>query len=125
MRDIHALSMDGEPVAEILLAEPFDEHTPAISPDGQWMAYQSDESGTSEIYLRPFPGVHEGRLKISPAGATKPVSSPDSQELFYISAAGLTMVTISGDTPLAVGTPEVLFPVAGQYLAARGRRANS
>jgi serine/threonine-protein kinase len=54
----------------------------AFSPDGNWIAYQSDESGTYEIYVRPFPGPGR-KVTISSAGGDHPVWSPKGKELFY------------------------------------------
>ena len=51
-----------------LLDEPFDERNAELSPDGRWMAYQSNESGRYEIYVRPFPNVDDDRITVSNAG---------------------------------------------------------
>jgi serine/threonine-protein kinase len=66
----------------------------ALSPDGRWLAYQSDESGQFEIYARPFPNVKDGRIQVSTAGGIMPRWSGDGRELFYVEAAG----------PLSAGT---------------------
>jgi eukaryotic-like serine/threonine-protein kinase len=60
----------------------FNEVVPAFSPDGKWIAYQSNESGVYEIYVRPFPGPG-GRWQISAGGGTYPEWSRDGKELFY------------------------------------------
>ncbi len=60
----------------------FNEVVPAFSPDGKWIAYQSNESGVYEIYVRPFPGPG-GRWQISVGGGTYPEWSRDGKELFY------------------------------------------
>ncbi|MGD8321882.1 MAG: hypothetical protein PVJ02_15650, partial [Gemmatimonadota bacterium] len=65
-----------------LLVTPFNELAPAISPDGRWLAYESDESGHSEIYVRPFPDVDARRWAIG-AGNT-PIWSRDGRELFFV-----------------------------------------
>lgn len=59
---------------------------PVISPDGQWVAYQSDESGQPEVYVRPFPAVHTGRWQISTSGGSHPAWSRTGRELFYVAA---------------------------------------
>ncbi len=56
-RDVGVLSMDGERTAELLLQTEFSEADSQVSPDGRWIAYRSDESGQSEVYVRPFPNV--------------------------------------------------------------------
>lgn len=60
-----------------------------ISPDGRWLAYQSNESGRDEIYVRPFPDVDAGRVLVSTAGGTRPAWAPNGNELFYVDGAGL------------------------------------
>jgi serine/threonine-protein kinase len=64
------------------LASPFQEVTPAFSPDGRWLAYGSNETGRPEIYVRPFPGPG-GKWQISTAGGLLPTWSPNGKELFY------------------------------------------
>jgi hypothetical protein len=53
------------------------------------MAYQSNESGQQEIYVRPFPDVDRGRWQISTSGGTRPVWTASGRELFYIAPNGL------------------------------------
>lgn len=62
---------------------------PAFSPDGQWLAYVSNESGSNQIYVRPFPGAGlqiGGKWQISADGGTTPIWSPQGRDLFYISS---------------------------------------
>ena len=64
-----------------------------ISPDGRWLAYISDESGTNEVYVRQFSG--KGKWGISAQGGDRPVWSRNRHELFYRSGEGLMIVTYS------------------------------
>ena len=64
-RDIGVLTVEGEHTAELLLDGDFSEGRPALSPDSQWLAYQSNESGRNEIYVRPFPDIDSGRWQVS------------------------------------------------------------
>src|SRR5262249_13105521 len=85
---------------ELFYGTPYVEAYPMFSPDGRWMAYMSQESGTSEIYVRPFPGPG-GRRQISTAGGGYPVWSRDGRELLYRDASQRIMVvsvTANGDT---------------------------
>jgi serine/threonine-protein kinase len=66
-----------------LLDTPAEELNGEVSPDGRWIAYQSDESGASEIYVRSFPDVDRGRWQVSSGGGRTPAWSPDGSELFY------------------------------------------
>jgi serine/threonine-protein kinase len=83
-----------------------------ISPDGRWFAYQSSESGTFEIYVRPFADTKAGiRQTVSNDGGSQPRWSPDGRELFYVSLRNNAMmgVRISGGDTWSAGTPEKLF----------------
>jgi eukaryotic-like serine/threonine-protein kinase len=81
-----------------------------ISPDGQWLAYQSDESGSFEVYIRPFPEVESGRWQVSIGGGIQPAWSPDARELFYLAPGRLMSVPIRGGVTPSVGTPRVILP---------------
>jgi eukaryotic-like serine/threonine-protein kinase len=59
-----------------------------ISSDGHWLAYESNESGQREVYVRPFPDVSGGRWQISTGGGTRPLWARDGQELFYMMVTG-------------------------------------
>jgi Tol biopolymer transport system component len=109
----------------VLLRSPFSENNAAISPDGRWMAYESDESGRFEIYVRPFPNVRDARLQISTEGGVQPAWARSGSELYYVKHGGST------DAPLALmavtaprteaggkfGVPSQLF--VGRYYTPR------
>jgi Tol biopolymer transport system component len=63
----------------------FDETNPRFSPDGHWMAYQSNESGKNEIYVIPFPGPG-GKRQVSMGGGSSPLWRADGKELYYMAA---------------------------------------
>ena len=69
---------------QTLLQTPFDEFNGEISPDGHYLAYQSNESGRYEIYVRPFPQVNGRRWQISARGGTRPAWARTGRELFYL-----------------------------------------
>jgi serine/threonine-protein kinase len=81
--------------AELFLGTPFNEINPAFSPDGRWLAYGSNESGTWEVYVRPFPGPG-GRWQVSTGRGDWPVWPRDGRELLFktldqrVMAAGYT-----------------------------------
>src|SRR5207249_579044 len=96
----------GEP--ELFLGTPFVERYPAFSPDGRWLAYQSNETRTSEIYVRPTHGPG-GKWQISTGGGTFPVWSRDGRELLFEALDGRVMAvgyTAKGDS-FAAGKPRV------------------
>ena len=74
-----------------LIKTPFGEPNAEISPDGRWVAYQSNESGRFEIYVRPFPNVDAGRWLVSTDGGIQPLWSKNGQELFYVGSNGALM----------------------------------
>ena len=76
-RNLALLSLSGEGVPQPLLQTDFNETGGEISPDGRWLAYQSDESGQYEIYVRPFPDVDQGQQQISRGGGTQALWAPD------------------------------------------------
>jgi serine/threonine protein kinase len=80
--DIWEKQLDDDRKARPLLNRPSFEEMPRLSPDGDWMAYVSDESGQYEIYIRSYPGL-DGPKKISENGGREPVWSPNGKELFY------------------------------------------
>jgi Tol biopolymer transport system component len=103
--DIGMLSLDGDRASTILLDSEFRERNAALSRDGRWLAYQSDESGRFEIYVRPFSDVNSGRWQISTEGGQWPLWSPKGDELFYRGPSGVMAQTFRTDptfTPLAL-----------------------
>jgi serine/threonine-protein kinase len=98
-----------------LVTTPAVELSPAVSPDGRWLAYSSDESGTAEVYVRPFPDAATARWQVSASGGTNPVWSRDGRELFYISGRGeMASAPIKPGPTFNPGEPTPLFPV-GQF----------
>ena len=90
LTDIMILPLEGDDKAgwkagtpTAFLNTPANEASPAFSPDGKWLAYTSNESGTPEIYVRPFPSGDDKR-KISNGGGVHPRWSQKKNELFYI-----------------------------------------
>jgi Tol biopolymer transport system component/predicted Ser/Thr protein kinase len=77
---------------EPFVSAPANELLPMFSPDGRWIAYRSDESGTDEIYVRPFPNANGGKWQISIGGGLYALWSKDGRELFYESADNRIMV---------------------------------
>ena len=102
---------------------PFDEAAGQLSPDGRWVAYQSNESGSVEIYVRPFPGPG-GQWQVSTAGGSQPRWRSDGKELFYVAPDARLMAV-----PIAVGadsqTLESGAPVPLFVDAARQRLKHS
>jgi serine/threonine-protein kinase len=97
----------GQP--EPFLQTPAAELLPRFSPDGHWIAYRSSESGSSEIYVRPFPPGNGGKWQISTGGGSYGIWSPNGHELFYETSDNRIMVvdyTVDGNT-FVHGKPRV------------------
>lgn len=87
----------------------WDETTARLSPDGRWLAYGSNESGSNEIIVRSFPASGD-RRQVSVGGGTQPAWRGDGRELFYISPDGRVMaVDIRTEPRFEAGTPRALF----------------
>jgi Tol biopolymer transport system component len=103
-----------------LLETRFDEGGGALSPDGRWLAYESNSSGRSEVYVRPFPNVGDGQWQISTGGGVQPLWARSGRELFYLSNDGALMaVSVTGDGTWRAGTPTVVFK-GGYYTGGVG-----
>ncbi len=99
---------------EPLLQTTATENNGELSPDGHWLAYQSNASGRFEISVRPFPNVNDGHWTVSPSGGTRPLWARSGNELFYLDGAGAMMrVPIETTPTFTAGTPTTLF--ATQY----------
>ena len=111
--DIGVLSMETERSWRLLLETDADEFGPAISPDGRWLAYVSDETGNHEVYVARFPDLGD-RQQVSTDGGLDPLWSPDGRELYYLGTGGaepyeMRLVSIAPGPPFSVGHSEVLF----------------
>ena len=122
--DLWILPMTGERKPFAFAQTEFSEAQGVFSPDGRWIAYVSDESGTAEVYAAPFPGPGGKHLISTRQAGTGqggvPVWRPDGREIFYIAPDRSLMaaaVTTKGTT-LEAGLPRVLF---GPIIAVGGR----
>ena len=111
------------------LPRPRTSRTPRLSSDDRWIAYSSDESGSNEVHVRPFPNVNDGKWVVSTSGGVAPVWSPDGRELFYMN--GTTMMSVAVDSrggafrfaaptalfsgPFETGSPNFDVSPDGQY----------
>jgi len=99
---------------DCLLEQSYRQLNAELHPSGNWMAYQSDESGDNEIYVRPFPGVDGDLVPVSNAGGLMPLWSRDGQELFYLepgSPERLISVSIqAADTEFSIGPRTAILP---------------
>jgi hypothetical protein len=104
--DILTLSVEGGEIREVAATSAI-EFAASLSPDGQWLAYTSDESGRAEVYVQAFPGPG-GRWQVSARGGY-PVWSADGSELFYLDGRRMYAVPIRREPSFAPGMPVELF----------------
>jgi Tol biopolymer transport system component len=80
-----------------------------VSPDGKWLAYESDETGEWEVYITPYPGGG-GKLQVSRGGGKEPRWRGDGKEIFYLEPSGkIVAVDVNSEGTLATGAPTTLF----------------
>jgi hypothetical protein len=109
LRDIVLFERGGSPVP-LLASERFEEVGPALSPDGRWLAYVSDESDRNEVYVRPYPEVDGGRWQVSRNGGSEARWSHSGRELFYRDDAhALVAVEVMAGDGFATGAERALF----------------
>ena len=108
--DIYVLSMDGGSEPRPFTETPSVwEFGPRLTADSRWIAYQSDETGPSEIFVQPFPNG-EGKWQVSVGGGSHPAWRRDGSELFYLSAEGkLTAVDIRTRPQFPAAKPRLVF----------------
>ena len=115
--DLLLLSMDDRTVRP-LLATRFSESAAAVSPDGRWIAYQSDRSGEAQVYVAAFPAM-TSVVQASSDGGTNPVWSSDGRELYYnrgYFAANIEVVDVAAGPALTLSKPRLV----GQFSTAAG-----
>jgi Tol biopolymer transport system component len=112
-RDIQGMRPGIDTVPVPVIATPYDEEAIALSPDGRWLAYESNETGRTEIFIRPFPDTEAGKRQLSNGGGVAPLWARDGRELFYVSAnRDMMAVAVGSDgRELRLGQPQPLFAV--------------
>jgi eukaryotic-like serine/threonine-protein kinase len=104
----------------------FNERSPRFSPDGRWIAYESDESGSPEVYVALTKGA-AGKRRVSPTGGRRPRWRRDGKELYYLAPDGSVMaVPLTPGPQLQAGAPVLLFrvepPIQNYDVTANGSR---
>jgi len=115
-RDLWAAATDAADDPFPLLKTPANEALPRLSPDGRYVAYQSDASGRWEVYVRPFP-KGEGRWQVSVDGGRSARWSPAGGEIFFVSGNDLMAADVSVSPTFQVKAPHRLF--AGEAVGTR------
>lgn len=115
--DIYVLPLVGDRKPYPVVQTKFSEGSPKFSPDGQWLAYSSNESGRPEVYAMAYPGPG-AKIQISTDGGTDPVWRRDGTELYYRSDDSMMVVDVKLGRTLTVSKPKVLWQ--GRYMAGVG-----
>jgi serine/threonine-protein kinase len=105
--DILILNVGNNFQSAPFLQTPFNEYNPMISPNGQWIAYSSDESGRSEVYVKPFP-IGRGKWQISTNGGREPLWARSGQEIFYREGGNIMAVAVETESSFVIGRPKLL-----------------
>ena len=108
-QDIYTLSVDTAEVTPFVTTEA-NERGAMFAPNGEWIAYVSDELGVTEVFVMPFPADPGGRVRISYEGGSEPRWSVDGSELFYRDGTSLIVVEIDMGAGLERGPARPLFP---------------
>jgi Tol biopolymer transport system component len=96
-----------------LVVSPAGELYPALSPDGRWLAYASNESGAAEIYVRPFPQTATAKWQVSTAGGREPAWARSGRELFYLNGRSeMVVAEVQTGATFSVGRQRTLFPAS-------------
>ncbi len=106
--DLVILPLKGDKKPWKYLETKLDEYEANVSPDGKWLSYLTNESGSYQVYVRSFPGK-EGKWQISTDVAEEPRWSPDGKTIYYRKNSQIISVPISTSTMFSAGIPKLLF----------------
>jgi Tol biopolymer transport system component len=106
--DIFTLSLENGGGVKPLIQTEFEENFAVFSPDGRWLAYQSDEKGRREVFVQPYPPTGAKR-QVSDEGGSKPRWSAKGDEIFYRNGPKLFAVPIETEPAFKAGCPKLLF----------------
>ena len=107
-RRIVVVSLDSARTRRTLIESGFQNHSPSLSPDGRWVAYASDETGRTEIYVRPVSGPG-GKWQVSKAGGLEPRWSPAGREIFFRAGPSMMAASVQGGATFVSGEVRELF----------------
>jgi Tol biopolymer transport system component len=108
--EIWVLPLDGDRTAFPLIKSKALKTGARLSPDGRWLAYSTDEFGTRQVVVQPFPAVNEGKWQVSTNGGLEPKWRRDGRELYYLGLDGALMVVeVAPGETFDAGSPTVLF----------------
>jgi Tol biopolymer transport system component len=117
--DIYTVPLSGERKPLPFLHSSANESAPVFSPDGKWLAYESDQSARNEVYITRFPGAG-AQYQVSTMGGERPIWRRDGKEIFYREGLRLMAVEVTTNgSAIQLGTPQALFELAVRNLNGR------
>jgi len=117
-RSIFAVRLDEKAKAiQLVPSDTSYNQMPRLSPDGHWLAYQTNKSGRYEVYIRPFPDSG-GSVQVSRGDASEPVWAHDGHTLYYRTPQGIVGVPVTLGPAPVIGDPKIV--VTGDFVAGLG-----
>jgi serine/threonine-protein kinase len=113
--DVLVVAGDHKQRSVLVTGRRFNTSRAALSPDGHWLAYESNESGESEIYVRPYPNVDAGKWPISSDGGEEPKWARDGRTLFFLGPKSLMEARVENAPRFGFHSPEAVLD-RGKYL---------
>jgi serine/threonine-protein kinase len=108
--DVMMLTLDKDRRVRPLIQGPLVDRNAEVSPDGRWLAYESNDSGQPQVFVRPFPDVDREKIQVSTAGGVQPLWAGNGRELFYIAPGDeLMSVPVKLGNSWTAGTPARLI----------------
>ena len=117
LHDIWYRRLTGDTTRKAVVSAPTSEYAPRLSPNGRWITYTSNEDGSSQVYVQPFPptGAH---YPVTDAGGIMPLWSPDGRRIYYITGGTMFAATIETSPGFRVVARDSMFSVQPYNLAA-------
>jgi Tol biopolymer transport system component len=106
--DLWYRRLDGDTTPKAIAATRFLEYAPRFSPDGHWIAYSSDQSGKSEVYVQAFPALG-ARYPVTNGGGTAPLWASDGRHIYYVADGRVNVATVSTSPGFTVTSRQQLF----------------
>ena len=104
-----SISIENEAEELPLAPTIFINHQSQISPDGNWLSYVSNETGSLQVYVRPFPNINAGKWQASTDGGFSPIWNKNGSELFFFSVGNLSQMSVSYEVESGInGTPSLI-----------------
>ena len=112
--DVYYIDLEGDRKLAPFIQSPANELNAVLSPNGKWLAYQSDESGRFEVYVTAFPGPG-GKWQVSNGGGTSPYWTADGKQIYYVAADKVMAVPVQNVDTFEFGTPSALPLHANEF----------